>query len=275
MRLVWNTDPHLNHVAVTAWDRWITSNRDAKGDAFLITGDISEGEDVAFQLQRLYESLGKPIYFVLGNHDFYHSSFAQTRRQVIDMARDNPHLIYLTDTGAVEIDEGVHLVGDDGWGDATLGDYEGSIVRLNDFALIEDFQQSPMDQWQTMLNHLGQEAAQRLAQKLLSIPESAAEILVITHVPPFREACWYQGKTTDDNWAPFFVCGELGNVLRQLANDRPDCNINVLCGHTHNDGIATMADNLTVYTGSAVYASPKVEGIVETEAHRLTLKLHQ
>lgn len=236
-----------------------------EAEAVLISGDISEGADVAFQLQRMAESIPRPIYFVLGNHDFYQSSIARTRQQVIELCREHPQLSYLSDCGPVSLSDDVVLLGDDGWGDATVGDYEGSLVRLNDFDRIEDFRRRDPQDWKSMLRHQGEESAARLRQKIDAIPQHVRSVLVTTHVPPFREACWYEGKTTDDNWAPFFVCGQVGRVLRESARERPDCRWTVLCGHTHNAGVATIAPNLIVYTGGADYGHPEVEGWIEVD----------
>lgn len=263
MRLVWTTDPHLNHVPVNAWDNWIGANRSSEPQGILISGDISEGDDVVFQLQRIAEALPVPIYFVLGNHDFYQSSIAETRRRVIEACREHPRLFYLTDLDPLETSGGVFLLGDDGWGDGTVGDYQGSQVRLNDFELIDDFKSVDSSQWKSLLQEQGQQSARRLAHKFRSLPDDTRSVIVLTHVPPFREACWYQGHTTDDHWAPFFVCGEVGKTLLAAAGERPDCEMTVLCGHTHNGGVARPAENLVVYTGAADYGEPIIEGLVE------------
>ena len=110
-RLAWITDPHLNHVPVHAWDRWVDNVKSLQPDAIVITGDISEGDDVTFQLQRITETFGVDIYFVLGNHDFYQSSIAKTRRSVIDLCRDQPKLHFLTDLMPIELSPSVFLIG--------------------------------------------------------------------------------------------------------------------------------------------------------------------
>lgn len=271
MRIVWTTDLHLNHAPVQAWEQWVQSVRDQSADAIVITGDISEGDDVTFQLRRVVEALGMPVHFVLGNHDFYESSIARTRRSVIDLCRELPLLHYLTDVAAVTLAGDTVLVGDDGWGDAKVGDYEKSPVQLNDFRLIDDFRQAPPDGWKTTLLRLGELSAARLSQKLSSLPASTARVLVATHVPPFREACWYEGHTTDDLWAPFFVCGALGDVLLDASAARPDCQFQVICGHTHHSGVAELRENLTIYTGAAEYGVPAVEGVIEATAEQLRM----
>lgn len=263
MRLAWSSDIHLNHAPLRAWDAWMAKINQAAADALLITGDLSEADDVVFQLRRLAESLPMPIYFVLGNHDFYGSSIASTRRNIASLARDLRSLCYLTDSAAIELSPNHFLVGEDGWGDGTEGDYENSPVRLNDFVAIKDFRRVEPVTWQRLMREQGGESASRLQRKLEALPESAVEALVATHVPPFRESCWYEGQTTDDHWAPFFVCGQVGKVLRQFASARPETRVTVVCGHTHHAGTAEILPNLTVHTAAAEYAHPDVQQVFE------------
>ena len=258
-RLLWTTDPHLNHAPARAWDRWVGDIVSRRPDAVVITGDISEGDDVAFQLRRIAEAVGVDIYFVLGNHDFYQSSLDQARDRIIRQCREHTSLCYLTDMPPVELRPGVFLIGEDGWGDATEGDYEGSPVRLNDFAMIEDFATAEPHRWKTMLQEQGRLSARRLVDKLAALPDTTRQVLIATHVPPFRESCWYMGKTTDDDWAPFFVCGQVGQAVLQHCQSHGRQHVTVLCGHTHHEGVAAMRENLIVYTGAADYARPDVE----------------
>lgn len=274
MRLNWTTDPHFNHVPLDRWESWVSENVERTADATLIGGDISEGDDVVFQLQRIVESVPRPTYFVLGNHDFYHTSIPLTRRRVIELCRDHPGLHYLTDCGPVDLAQGVVLLGEDGWGDGTVGDYDGSTVRLNDFERIQDFCESDPGLWKSMLQRHGRESAERFESKVDSIGKEVAVVVLLTHVPPFREACWYQGKTTDDNWAPFFVCGELGSAIRRAALRRPECQWIILCGHTHNRGTAQIAPNLVVYTGAADYGRPVIEGVLNVGDRRADVAIN-
>ena len=266
MKLTWTTDPHLDHASLAAWEQWIQRIASTAAGGLLLTGDLSEADDVTDQLKRLAVALDLPIYFVLGNHDFYRSSIAATRRHVVATAREDRRLHYLTDESAIEIKPGVFILGDDGWGDATEGDFESSSVRLNDFRLIDDFCRLPPEHWQDQLRQLGSESAQRLQSKLATLPAHASQLLVLTHVPPFRESCWYEGHTTDDHWAPFFVCGQVGQVLRAFAKSQPGIQITVLCGHTHHRGLARLEQNLVVHTGGSRYGEPDVEAVLEIQA---------
>jgi predicted phosphohydrolase len=273
VRLVWITDPHLNHVSDQNRERWFAQIASHGRDGIVISGDISEGDDVVFQLTTMADRLACPIYFVLGNHDFYHSSIGRTRQKVIQATRERKQLHYLTDCVAIGLGNDCYLVGEDGWGDASEGSFEDSYVRLNDFRLIEDFVNSASQGWKQQLQDLGKASAARLTAKIAALPEDIRDVLVVTHVPPHRDACWYQGQTTDDHWAPFFVCGQIGQALLSAAQQRVQSRFIVLCGHTHHAGIAHLAANLTVFTGAAEYGKPDTEGQIEIDEQGLRVTL--
>lgn len=277
MRLAWTTDIHLNHVPLVARERWLTRIAGLGCDGILISGDIAESSCLLDRLRQIAQAVSAPVYFVLGNHDFYGSSIGATVQQVIRACREVNTLHYLTDLSAVPLggsgpQPGNYLVGEDGWGDTREGDYEHSYVRLNDFTQIRDFCDADPAQWKEMLVRLGAVSAERLSAKLLALPEDAAHVVVLTHVPPFREACWYEGRTTDDDWAPFFVCGQVGQVLRRVSQTRPQCRYTVLCGHTHHSGIANLEPNLRVYTGAACYGKPDILAIVNVTPQAVRLQ---
>ena len=79
---------------------------------------------------------------------------------------------------------------------------------------------------------------------------------MLTHVPPFREACWHRGQISDDDWLPHFACRAVGEVLVEAMAAHPECEMTVLCGHTHSPGEAQVLPNLRVLTGGAEYGRP-------------------
>lgn len=263
MRIAWITDPHFNHVPAHRWDAWASDVRARHADAILITGDISEGEDVVFELRRMVDAFDVPIHFVLGNHDFYSGSVGSVRREIVDLARQTDQLTYLTDCQPLGLADGTFLIGEDGWGDATVGDAARTPVRLHDFEQIEDLRGLSVTRRNARLQILGRECADRLKAKLQSLPTSVGHVIVAMHIPPFRNACWYQGDIAGDDWAPFFINGQAGDALLAFAEANPRVKTTVLCGHTHHAGIAKMLPNLIVYTGKAQYAYPEIQGMVE------------
>jgi Icc-related predicted phosphoesterase len=117
--------------------------------------------------------------------------------------------------------------------------------------LIEEFIGLRKQTRETKLNELGDEAAAHL-RKLLPDALKFNHVIVLTHVPPFREACWHQGKISDNNWLPHFACKAVGDVLLEAMIAAPDKRMTVLCGHTHGSGEAELLPNLRVLTGGAV-----------------------
>src|SRR6476620_10958488 len=102
LRLAWLTDIHLNFVDLSRVDGLCRRMRDEGTDGVLISGDIAEAPDVGVYLEYLDRQLDRPIFFVLGNHDFYRGSIAQVRSQVADLCAQSPRLHWLNGTGVVE-----------------------------------------------------------------------------------------------------------------------------------------------------------------------------
>ena len=88
---------------------------------------------------------------------------------------------------------------------------------------------------------------------------------MVTHVPPFREAAWYQGKTSGEEWLPYFACKVVGDVLVRTMQAYPQSKLLVLCGHTHGGGELQVLDNLKVLTGEARYGKPVIRRVFEIQ----------
>ncbi|MBI2824471.1 MAG: metallophosphoesterase family protein [Planctomycetia bacterium] len=262
-RVVWLTDLHFNFLTPEQVDAFLTPVADCRADAVLFSGDIAEAKTVAGYLRDMEDRLGVPIYFVLGNHDFYHGSIRQVRQHIAELTRHDPRLVWLNAAGVVELARHVGLVGHDGWADARLGDYERSLVMMNDYRLIEEFAGlSKEDRWPRLKAH-ADEAAEHIRRVL---PEALARyprVFLVTHVPPFREACWHDGKISNDEWLPHFASRAMGEALRAVMGGFPDRELIVLCGHTHGRGEARPADNILVLTGGAEYGAPEIQRVFE------------
>ena len=267
MKLAWATDIHLNFLDDLERRRFLEPIH-AQADALVVTGDIAESNSVGEALRQIGHVLDTPVYFVLGNHDFYRGSIPETRAEVARLAAESERLVYLTAARVVELSPQTALVGHDGWADGRLGDFWGSQVFLNDFVAIRELRlwkdQYTLDKpaLRRMLENLGDEAAAYLKGVL---PEAAGrypQVVVATHVPPFREAAWHEGRSSADDYLPFFACKAVGDVLLEAARSFPDCQILVLCGHTHGGGEVQVRENLRVLTGPAEYGKPKIERVL-------------
>lgn len=265
MRVAWATDIHLNFLGSQARAFFFQSIVDAQPDAVCVTGDIAEAPSLTFHLEEMSQALQRPFYFVLGNHDFYFGAFENVRHRVRELSQGHSGLTYLPDELAVELTAQTVMVGVDGWGDGRYGHYWRSPVRLNDQNYIEDFRELDREAVLRKLGYLGDEAAVALRERLAGVVPSYPRVLVLTHVPPFKEACWYEGKMGNDDWLPYFTCKAVGEVLMEFAQHHPQCEITVLCGHTHHAGTVHILPNLMVMAGAAEYGQPRVEQIFQLE----------
>ena len=262
MRIVWLTDIHLNFIGHDRIEAFCRDIGSAKPDAVLIGGDIGEAADVGGYLQLLEARLPVPIYFVLGNHDYYGGSLAAVRDEIAALVRQSNHLFWLPSSGVVELTAETGLVGHDGWADARFGDYAGSQVMLNDYLMIAELRGLDRGQRQARLNALGDAVAEHFRDLLPEALSRFRHLLVLTHAPPFREACWHEGRISSDEYLPHFSCKAVGDVLVEMMQAHPERKMTVLCGHTHSSGEAEILPNLCVRTGAAVYGRPQIQDIL-------------
>jgi predicted MPP superfamily phosphohydrolase len=263
LRLGWLSDIHLNFLDAAALAMFLGELASHAVDGWLIGGDIAEADSVGPLLEKLAAEVPGRVYFVLGNHDFYGSSFAAVRRTAAGLSAASPRLVHLTAVGPVTLSPAVALVGDDSWADARLGDPRGSRVEISDFYLIEDLAGLSRDERIRICNRLGDEAAARIASKLEEAAQSRSQVVVLTHPPPFREAAWYGGKPSTDEWLPWFSCRAVGTAILECAERYPRCDFLVLCGHTHGSGEAELAPNVTALTAEAAYGSPRIQRFLD------------
>lgn len=255
-RLAWATDIHLDFVSTAALDA-LAARLAADGpDGVVLSGDLSSAGSLVEHLDALAVRLARPIWFVLGNHDYYGGSLAGVRATMRELTASSRWLRWLPACGVVELDDGWALVGHDGWGDGRAGDPQGSPVELNDWYAIRELVGLSRGPRVAALRRLGDEAAAHLDAVLPAALARARKVLVVTHVPPFADACWHEGRRSDDDWLPWFTCVAAGEALLRAFDGRDDARALVVCGHTHGTGTAAVRPNLRVLTGGAAYGRP-------------------
>lgn len=266
MTAAWATDVHLNFLdkrGRLAFGQDLVRDDPA---AVILTGDISEAHTLAAHLRQVADVARRPVYFVLGNHDFYRGSIAQVRRVAQALSANSPAVRWLPTAGVVPLGERACLVGVDGWGDGRLGNPETTGVLLNDFFCIEELRHLRRPELIERVRALGDESAALAGRLLDEALDKYEHVLFATHVPPFREACWHEGRVSDDDWLPWFTCAAVGDVLREKLAARPDRTCLVLCGHTHGAGVVDILPNLRVHTGAAEYRQPRVAAEIRVDA---------
>ena len=116
------------------------------------------------------------------------------------------------------------------------------------------------------LQKLGDEAGDWVEARLSEAVESFEEVVLLTHVPPFREACWYDGELSNDEWAPHFTCMAVGHALEDVMRNHPDKRLTVLCGHTHGEGEYQPLPNVRIRTGAAEYGQIGITDLLEYDS---------
>ena len=265
MKLGWLSDVHLNFTDDVGRRGFFADLTTHEVDVWLVSGDTGEATSILGYLREFEDEVGAPTYFVLGNHDFYRGSIRQVVADVASLASSSGRLTWLTQSGPELLEEGLAVVGDDGWADARLGDPLGTPVELNDFYLIEELTGHSREVLVRRLNRLGDKAAARLRSKLDRAATRCGYVVVVTHVPPFEGATWHKGEISSADWLPWFSCDAVGRAIVECADRHPETSFLVLCGHTHSPGQCFPRPNVVVHTAAAEYGCPRVQAVIELE----------
>ncbi len=237
----------------------------AAPDAVLVTGDFATAATLARWLRAYRRMTDRPLYFVLGNHDFWGSGVAEVRDEVRRLSAGTDGLVYLTGADPVTLAPGVALVGHDGWYDARAGRWDAPRFRMQDWEQVRDF---PASAGHEGIVAVARGLADAAEADLLPQVEAAARhhttVLVATHVPPWPLPPGSR-RHPDGEWiAPWYVAERLGQALERAAAAHPAVRFRVMAGHAHarREGMA-IAPNLTCDVGGARYGSPGIERVLE------------
>ena len=97
MKLAWLTDIHLNYIDDKERENFCKEIVNTHCDGVLISGDIAEATSLVFILQEMANLLKKPIYFVLGNHDYYRGKINEVRKAISILTKINAQLFRCLD----------------------------------------------------------------------------------------------------------------------------------------------------------------------------------
>lgn len=264
-RIAWLTDIHLNFLSAAQVVGFCQRVSRRKPHVLLVGGDIAESPSLEFHLQEMARQLQRPIYFVLGNHDFYFGSIDRTRWRVSQFCQRVVLLHWLPKAGVVELTPQVGLIGHGGYADGRLGQYANSDVVLSDYTLIAEFANLDSAARLRVMQRLADEATDHVRQFLPLALDRYRQVFFLTHVPPFKDAAWHRSRPSNDNWLPHFSCKAVGDAIVECMQDRPDRRLTILCGHTHGSGRTQPLPNVEVITGGAEYGKPKVNKVFECD----------
>jgi 3',5'-cyclic AMP phosphodiesterase CpdA len=274
--LVWLTDVHLNFLGKPVSPEYHREGEKLFGtpydfgahikdthpnaDIAVISGDIAEAQSLYQCLDGFASGWGKPVHFVLGNHDFYGGSFESVLASC--RAIKDERLVWLRKAGVVELSPDVAICGNEGWYDGRAADPRKSRVLLSDFHWIKDFKHKHPAEVLLKIRELSDLWAREASIQLEAACEKYKNVVFVTHVPPFPEATWHKGEISNDQWLPWMCNAGMGDILVDAAYNHPDTSILVLCGHTHSPGDVKVTSNLRVLTGASEYWYPQVSQVL-------------
>lgn len=271
MKIAWATDIHLdflqrdggtNLVRQVFVEPLVASNP----DAVIISGDISLSDMLEDHLRLIDAAVRCPVYFVLGNHDFYGGSFESVRSAVMRASLGSRNLRYLTvEKEPISLAPGLTLVGHDGWYDAHYGRPFSAGLVMSDWLQIDDFASrlhsfpggASIDPHS--IAGVAREAAFKAAEHVLETSRLAAQssknVIVVTHVPPFPEIHEQGGKGNHEAAIPWYTSRFMGEAIDQVSMENPGVNFTVFCGHTHHKA-RLRRNNVDCYVGGSEYGEP-------------------
>lgn len=262
MKLDWITDPHLDHLrSEEDLIEFVKELHDRDSDALLITGDIAESATLYDFLGIVSGAYQRPVYFVLGNHDYYGAWRRQTHVRVRAVCSAVPEgiLNWMPDAGVVRLDRKIAVVGHGGLYDAREGE-PGMEMSMADFFLphgiydLADALARGAHHLFEAVESIARESADHVVEAATrAIDDGAKKVLVLTHVPPFLEASYFRGRPSDVKSRPWYVNKTLGEALLVLTERHPDVGFTCLAGHTHGERGVHVRDNLYVRVGAARY----------------------
>lgn len=258
MQIGFATDIHLDHPNLWTTDkagigRFIAENL----EVLLVGGDISTGTHFERHFSAFCEGAGIPVYFVLGNHDFWDAPEATVR----ETAGKFPG--YLDQAGVVELTPCLGLVGRSGWYDTLSGNPLTSRIRVNDWVSIPRLQGLWADKYllQKACRQWSEEEAEKARVDLVKAAKEYPTVIFITHFPCFTATCWNEhGRldTGESGWWPWSINTTLGQTILDVVAEHPQTDFTILSGHTHGGGRKQLRSNLTCISGKAVYGTPRL-----------------
>jgi len=216
MKLTWLTDVHLNFLEKDKRMDFYQMLIATDSDGVVLSGDIAEATSIELILKEMANATQKPIYFVLGNHDYYRGSVHDVRSKMTSIIKDEPFLFWLPASGPQKLNNDVVLLGYDCFADGRYGDYTNSRVVLNDSRMIVDLFQS------------GALGKYPLLEKMQQLADQDAEV------------CRHEGKISSDDYLPFFSSKVTGEILMHAAESYPEIEFLALCDHKHSNGFCEL-----------------------------------
>lgn len=262
-RYIWLTDTHFNFLDQATLVGFFLGLEAKKVNGLFLTGDISTGPDVVKHLMWLDKVVKTPIYFVLGNHDYYRSTFAQTEQAMTGLMQSNDNLHYLTACEPISLSQDVALIGHDGWYDAGWRDPMTTAIFVWDWYFIKDFRSLfGTEERMALVKGRAKEAAEFIADKLKKALKNHSTVYMLTHFPPWPEESDKFYGLLEKFWMPYNSSKMMADCVSDIMDKHPDKKLVILAGHTHIKRNIQISHNIELRVGDAEFGKPQVQDII-------------
>lgn len=266
-KYAWATDTHLDFLGNDQGRlvRFAESLAVQGPTGLFLTGDISVAKNLIYHLSVIERVIQRPIYFVLGNHDYYGADTTQVRKAMHELSNASPFLRYMPTMPYYGLTQATAVVGHDGWYDAQLGDPQGSRFGMTDWTAMGDFVPVAGNKASIIetARKLAHEGAVHIHNGIKTAVRYHKNIIVLTHFPPFAQTHVHEGRQGDAEAMPWFTNKFLGDMLLDASRAFPQHNFTVLAGHTHGKFDGKITNNLSVHVGGAEYNQPVLQGLID------------
>lgn len=252
--IVWYTDTHL-----LPWNRYkmLNSILDAKPDAVFLTGDVSHtGYTFISDLEFLAKRIGRPLYFVPGNHDYFGSSIPIVNSKIRELCTKYKDLVWMDEANTITLKDGedsIACIGHTGWYDSKEGNRD-YIKYTFDWRFIKDFRD--IKSWEerfAAFEKMSADSTRILVEKLERALETHKRVFLLTHFPPFASATRCNSLFSEKFWASYNTNKTLGNALERVMEKHKKRNLTVFCGHSHSETTVFISRNIECKVGRGNY----------------------
>ncbi len=252
-KYVWYTDTHLNWALPWNKVRFVKRIESENPNGVFLTGDISHGISIAWDLKYLAENLSIPIYFVLGNHDYHYRKMEDVHNSVRELTAKYSNLHWMTESDVISLNKKTAIIGTEGWYDGRIGDTKYLKYTL-DWLVISNFRKLPnMEARIEMFRELADNSALIIKNKLEKALLTHKTVYILTHYPPWKEANRAFGSFMEPYWLPYNVNIAMGQMIEQVMDGRNKKKVVTLAGHTHTDCWIHVSKNIECKVNKAKY----------------------
>ena len=267
MKLLWLTDLHLDWVNIASRRQFYARLTNTAFDTVVITGDIATAACLPSELLDLGRACApRPVYFVLGNHDFYGSTLAEVDRTVAEVCVQQPNLVHLGQGEVIPLSATAALIGHRGWADGLAGRGDRTDVKCKDIRHIADLKLDSTKEVFAKLAALGKESAAYFQGVLPEALKGFERIWVATHVPPFEGVATFDGQPCGSRYLPHYCNVAGGQAIQEAVAFFRKKRVTVLCGHTHDRTGLRVSPNTAVLTGGAKRGQPEIQRVFDLDA---------